>query len=573
MSRGGKIALVIVGIVIGSLVLAGVAARMARQPAAATVLEMKLDGPIPEQTAADPVTRWFAGRELSLLDHLDVLRRARDDRRISGLLVVIDRPTLGFGRIQELRDAIRDFQTGGKWATCYLETAGEFASGNREYYLATACGSIWMAPPGDVNLIGLRAEVPFLRGTLDLLGIDPDYDHIGKYKTAKNLLTDTTMTEAYRESMDRLVDRLHAQMTRGIAAARKLTTDEVRDLIDRGPFTGPEAVENRLIDALGYRDQVDDHLRETNGGRLPIMKAARYLKAGRFYDRGARVALIYGIGGVARGRSESDSLTGGAVMGSDTIARAIRKAREDASIKAIVMRVDSPGGSYVASDIIWREVSRTRGVKPIIISMGDVAASGGYFVSMAADRIVAAPGTITASIGVVAGKFVTTGFWRKIGITSDAVQRGRHATFYSGDQRYTAEERVIFGQWLERIYKDFVGKVAQGRGKTYDEVHVIAQGRVWVGEDALDHGLVDELGGLPVAIRRALELAKLDPEGRVRIVPMPEPRGLIERLLDGEEAAIGVLGGMRDRIRRAIEDGPFRSGERVLSLPFVPIVR
>jgi protease-4 len=573
MSRGGKIAIVIVGIFIGGLVIAGVAARMARQPAAATVLEIKLDGPVPEQTEDDPLTRWFAGRELSLVDHLDVLRRARDDRRISGLFVVIDRPALGFGRVQELRDAIRDFQAGGKWATCYLETAGEFASGNREYYLATACGSIWMAPPGDVNLIGVRAEVPFLRGTLDLLGIYPDYDHIGKYKTAKNLFTDTTMTEAHRESMDRLVDRLYAQMVGGIAEARKMTADEARDLVDRGPFTGPQALENRLIDALGYRDQVEEHLREKNGGRLPIMKASRYLKAGRFYERGPRVALIHAIGGVARGRSESDSLTGMAVMGSDTIAAAIRKAREDGSIKAIVLRVDSPGGSYVASDIIWREVSRTRGVKPIVVSMGDVAASGGYFVSMAADRIVAAPGTITASIGVVAGKFVTTGFWSKIGITSGAVQRGRHATYYSGDQKYTPEERLLFGRWLERIYEDFVGKAARGRGKTRDAVHAIAQGRIWVGEDALEHGLVDELGGLPVAIRRALEAAGLDPEARVRLVQMPEPRGLIERLFDGDAAAVGVLGGLRHRIRRAIQDGPFPPGERVLSLPVVPDVR
>ena len=572
MSRGGKIALVVVGIVIASLVLVVVAAQLARRPAPDSVLELRLDGSIPEQTSSDPLTRWIAGHPLGLTDYLDVLRRARDDGRIKGALVVIERPDLGFGRIQELRDALRDFQSGGKWATCYLETAGEFSSGNKEYYLASACGEIWMAPPGDVNLIGVRAEVPFLRGTFDLLGIYPDYDHIGKYKTAKNLFTDTTMTPAYRESMDQLVGRLYAQLVAGIGEGRKMSEAEVKALVDRGPFLGPQALEAKLVDGLGYRDQVEDHLRERNGGRLPLMKAGRYLKAGRFYDRGARIAVIYGIGSVSRGESDSDSMTGSATMGSDTIAKAIREAREDASIKAIVLRVDSPGGSYVASDLIWREVSRTRGVKPIVVSMGDVAASGGYFVSMAADRIVAEPGTLTASIGVLAGKFVTTGFWNKLGITSDAVQRGRHATYFSGDQKYTPEERVLFQQWLERIYKDFVGKVAQGRGKTYDEIHAIAQGRVWSGQDALDLGLVDELGGLPTALRRALELAKLDPDARAQIVPMPEPGGILDHFFESGDTAVG-LAGLRARIRRLIEDGPYPVGERVLSLPYVPVIR
>lgn len=572
MSRGGKIALVVVGIVIGSLVLVGVAARMARQPAPGSVLEVRFDGDIPEQTASDLLTRWMAGRELSLLDYLDALRRARDDNRIGGLLVVIDRPHVGFGRIQELRDAIRDFQSGGKPATCYLETAGEFSPGNKEYYLATACGSIWMAPPGDVNLTGIRAEVPFLRGTFDLLGIYPDYDHIGRYKTAKNLFTDTTMTDAYRESMDRLVDRLFSQMVAGIAEGRKTGEAEVRALVDRGPFLASQALETKLVDGLGYRDQVEDHLREVNGGRLPIMKAGRYLKAGRHYDSGPKIAVIYGIGGVSRGRSESDPMTGNAVMGSDTIAAAIRDAREDASIRAIVLRVDSPGGSYVGSDIIWREVSRTKGVKPLVVSMGDVAASGGYFVSMAADRILAEPGTLTASIGVVAGKFVTAGFWRKIGVSSDAVQRGRHATYYSGDQKYTPEERTIFQGWLERIYKDFVGKVAEGRGKTYDEIDAIAQGRVWSGQDALELGLVDELGGLAQALTRAQELATIDPKSRIRIVPMPEPKGLLEHFFEDEDT-VGVRTGLRDRLRRLIEEGPSPLGDGVLSLPYVPVLR
>jgi protease-4 len=573
MSRGAKIGFGIVAFVAAGLVTLVLMARAARQPESGSVLEIRLEGSVPEQAATDAVTRLLEGREVTLIDYLDLLRRARDDRRINGLLLVIDGPDIGFAKVQELRDAILDFQSGGKWAVAFLETAGEFSPGNQDYYLATACGSIWMAPPGDVFLTGLRGEAVFLRGTLDLLGIYPDYDHIGKYKTFKNLFTDTAMTPAYRESMDAIIGSFFDQMVAGIAAGRKLAEPEVRTLIDVGPYIGPRALEAKLIDGLAYRDQVEDQLREKNGGRLPLVKPWRYLNAGRFYARGPRVAVIYGIGGVARGSSDDDAFTGGATLGSDTIARAIREAREDGAIQAIVFRVDSPGGSYVASDIIWREVKRTRGVKPIVVSMGDVAASGGYFVSMAADRIVAEPGTLTASIGVVAGKFVTRGFWSKIGVTWDGVQRGRNATFFSGGQKWTVEERLRFQDWLDRIYKDFVGKVAEGRGKTPEEIHAIAQGRVWSGKDAMALGLVDEMGGLTTAIRAALLLAKQDPDGPARLVPMPAKKGLLDRFFDSDDETRGAAARIRERVRRFVTEGPVPPGEQVLRLPFIPVIR
>lgn len=569
MSKGAKIGLIIVIVVVVGLVAAGFGARLARQPSAGSVLEIALHDAIPEQTASDPLARLFGGKPLTMRDYIEALRRARDDGRVNGLLVRVDGPDVGFAKAQELRDAILDFQSTGKWAVAYLETAGEFSPGNRDYYLATSCGSIWLAPPGDINLTGVRAQVSFLRGTLDKLGIYPDYDHIGKYKTAKNLFTDTTMTEAYRESMDKIVDGAYGQMKRGIALARKLSEEEAVALIDRGPFTGPQALEEKLIDSLGYRDQVEEHLKERNGGSLPLMKVGRYLKSGRFYNRGVKVAVVYGQGPVTRGESDQDLFSGDSSMGSDTIAEAIKAAREDESIKAIVFRVDSPGGSYVASDVIWRQVSLTKGVKPIVVTMGDVAGSGGYFVSMAADRIIAEPGTITASIGVVAGKFITTGFWNKLGITTDAVQRGRHSTFFARDQKYTPEERAIFQTWLERIYKDFVGKVAQGRGKTFDEIHAIAQGRIWLGEDALKLGLVDELGGLTTAIRSALELAKLDPQSRVRLVTLPEPKSLFQRILSDDAEVRSPFAGVKSRIEKMMVEGPFR-GDQVLMMPFVP---
>ena len=418
----------------------------------------------------------------------------------------------------------------------------------------------------------MRAEPPFIRGTLDLLGIVPDMDHIGKYKSAMNTYTDKEMNEAFRESMEALVGSIYGQVKRGIAKGRRMTEEQVAALIDDGPYIGTRALQAKLVDRLGYRDELEDSLKEKNGGPAPLVKVGQYLKAGRFYTRGPKIALIYGLGGVARGENQTNPLTGDMTMGSDTTAEAIKKAREDPSIKAIVFRVDSPGGSYIASDVIYRQVALTKGVKPVVVSMGDVAASGGYFVSMGADTIVAEPATITASIGVLAGKLVTTGFWNKVGITFDAVQRGRHATFFSTSAKYTPEEREIFAGWLDRIYKDFVGKAAQGRGKTYDQIHAVAQGRVWSGEDALRLGLVDEMGGLSAALRRALVMAHLDPEARVQLVILPEAKSWFSRFWSGEETTTSYAA-LQRQIRKLIEEGPSIEPDGVLSMPFVPVLR
>jgi protease IV len=571
MSKSGKRALVIVGILVAGLVAVAFMVRMASQPAAGSVLELTLDDDIPDHVEVEGLSQLFGGGKPTLRDYLEALRLARDDRRIKGLLVNIDGPGAGSAKLQELRDGILDFQKDGKWAVAYLETAGEFSPGNRDYYLATSCGSIWLAPSGDINLVGMRVEPPFIRGTLDLLGIVPDMDHIGKYKSAMNTITDKEMNEAFRESMEALVGGIYGQVKRGIAEGRKMTEEQVAALIDDGPYVGPRALQARLVDTLGYRDDLEKSLKEKNGGSLPLVKVGAYLKAGRYYTRGPKVALIYGLGGVARGENHTNPVTGEMTMGSDTTAKAIKTAREDPSIKAIVFRVDSPGGSYIASDVIYHQVLLTRGVKPIVVSMGDVAGSGGYFVAMGADKIVAEPATITASIGVLAGKLVTTGFWNRVGITFDAVQRGRHATFFSTSVKYTPEERAIFAGWLDRIYKDFVGKAAKGRGKTYDEIHAVAQGRVWTGEDALRLGLVDELGGLTTALRRALELAHLDPKTRVQLVVLPEPKSWFTQFWNGEETTTSFAA-LQRQVRKLIEEGPSIEPDGVLSMPYVPVV-
>src|SRR5262245_55777052 len=571
MSKSGKVALFVVGTLVAGLTALALLVRVSSQPATGSVLELVLDQDIPDYVEVEGLSHVFGGRRLTLRDDIEALRLARDDRRINGLLVTIDGPNLGSARLQELRDAILDFQKSRKWAVAYLETAGEFSPGNRDYYLATACSSIWLAPPGDINLVGLYYEVPFLRGTLDLLGVVPDMDHIGKYKSAMNTITDKAMNEAYRESMEALVGSVFGQVRKDIAQARHMTDETIASIIDNGPYTGPRAVEVSLIDKLGYRDEVEENLKEKNGGALPLVKVGKYLKAGRYYTGGSKIALIYGVGGVARGESDLDPLSGDMTMGSDTTAAAIKHAREDPSIKAIVFRVDSPGGSYIASDLIYREVTLARQAKPVVVSMGDVAGSGGYIVAMGANKIVAEPATITASIGVLAGKLVTTGFWNKVGITFDTVQRGRHASFFSTGRAYSPEERTIFETWLQRIYKDFVEKAAKGRGKTYDQIHAIAQGRVWTGEDALRLGLIDELGGLTTAIRRAQELAHLDPESRVQLVVLPEGKSFFDRFWSGFDEARVPVASLQRHLRKLIEQGPGPDG--VLAMPFVPVLR
>ncbi len=572
MTKSTRRGMVIIGVIVAGLMLIGFMARSARRPARGSVVEMYIGGDIPEWLGDESLTDILGSKRLILRDFLEAIHRARDDERINGLLVTIDAPALGFARLQEVRDAVLRFRESGKWATAYMETAGEFSPGNAAYYLASAFSSIWLAPPGDINLTGLRAEVTFVRGALDKLKIVPDMDHIGEYKNAMNFFTHKEMTPEHREAVDTLIEAYDRQMRRGIAAGRGMDEEEVTVLIDRGPFLGPQALELNLVDRLGYRDELEAHLEEENGGELPLIPLRRYLKGGRYYDRGPKVALIYGVGSVLRGENDYNPLTGEMVMGSDTIARAFKEAREDPSIEAIVFRLDCPGGSYVASDLIWREVTLTTAVKPVVVSMGNLAGSGGYFVAMAAHRIVAEPGTITASIGVLAGKFVTTGLWSSLGITTEAVQRGRHATFFSREAVYSPEEREIFRGWLERIYNDFVGKVADGRGMTFDEVHAVAQGRIWAGEDALEHGLVDELGGLETAVRAALELAGADPEGRARLVVIPKPKSWLQKLRRRDERAALLVDRLRVEIERILDGGGVVGPERVLEMPFIPVV-
>ena len=501
----------------------------------ATVLELDFETPLLEARPGDPVAKLMMKDTPVLRDLVDAIDRAAGDERVKGLVARVGAAPIGLAQIQELRQAVTRFRQAGKFTVAWSETFGEGGGGNGAYYLATAFDEIWMLPSGDLGLTGLIYESPFIKGTLDMLGVTPRMDQRYEYKNAMNTFTEKSYTAPHREAMQRLADSQFDQIVKGIAERRGKSLDQVRALIDKGPFLGEETVEAGLVDRLAYRDEVYAAARERAGEKAELLYPAVYLeRAGRPHDKGETIALIYGIGGVTRGKSQFSPVTGQAAMGSDTVSAAFRAALADKKVKAIIFRVDSPGGSYVASDAIWRETVRARdkGI-PVIVTMGNVAGSGGYFVAMAAKKIIAQPGTITGSIGVLGGKMLTREMWAKLGVTFDGVTTAANAEMYSSHYDYSDYGWQRHEQWLDRVYQDFTSKVAEGRNLPVEKVLEIAKGRIWTGEDALQIGLVDEVGGYAEALRSAREAAGLAADAAVRVKVFPREKKFIEGLLGG----------------------------------------
>lgn len=499
------------------------------------ILEADFEAGIVEALPDDPLAKFLNEGTLEVQDVVDALDRGAGDRRVKAFVARIGAGGMGLAHIQEIRDAVARFRAAGKPAIAFAETFGEFGPGNGGYYLATAFDEIHLQPSGDIGLTGLMYESPFVRGLLDKLGVTPRMDQRHEYKNAMNFFTERRYNEPHREAMQALLDSQFGQMVRGVGEARGLTEQQVRERFDRGPYLGQEAVEAGLVDGLGYRDEIYEKVREKAAGTAELLYLGKYLeRAGHPHNRGETIALIHGYGTVARGKSSYSAFDGSVVMGSDTLTAAFRAAVKDKRVKAIVFRVDSPGGSYVASDSIWRETVRAREAgKPVVVSMGNLAGSGGYFVAMDADKIVAEPGTITASIGVLGGKMLTSGFWDKLGISWDDVHAGARATMWTGTHDYDAEAYARFQASLDRIYTDFTSKVAAGRELPVERVHEVARGRIWSGEDAKALGLVDEMGGLDVAIRLAREAAGIAADAEIRLKRFPASRSPFEVLFAG----------------------------------------
>ncbi len=500
--------------------------------ASKTILEIDFESSIVEYVPDDPIAQAFQSRAVTTREIVEGLERAAKDDRVVGVFARVGAVPMGLAQIQEFRDAVMEFRKSKKPAVAFGETFGEFGPGNGAYYLATAFDAIWLQPSGDVGLNGLMYESQFVRGTLDKLGVVPRMDHRYEYKNAMNFYTEKKFTEAHREALEKVMRSQFGQIVRGIAAARKMSEAEVRALADKGPYLGKQAQDAKLVDGLAYRDEALASLRRKVGDSAKLLYLPRYVeRAGPLHDRGKTIALVYGVGGVQRGSGGYDPIMGSVTMGSDTVASALRAAAADADVRAILFRVDSPGGSYVASDTIWREVQNARKAgKPVVVSMGNLAGSGGYFVAMGADKIVAEPGTITGSIGVLGGKLLTTGLWDKLGLSFDEVHTSENADMFTSTKDYSPQEWDKFEQWLDRVYADFTSKVAEGRHLPRERVLEIAKGRIWSGEDAKGIGLVDELGGFPEALRLARQAAGMAPDEEITLKPFPKRRTAWEAL-------------------------------------------
>lgn len=545
------------------VLIVGIAVVLSRGVERGTVIELTISGPIMEERDTSLYGRLFQGDVTLTRDLTEMLRKARRDENVAGIMAVIRPFSAGPATVEELRNAVHEFRGSGKWAVAYMDGAGELFHGTSAYWLASAFEDLTMPPAGDVNLVGVIATVPFLRGTLDKLGIYPDMHHIGPYKSAKNIYTEKGFTEAHRESTEVLVEDLYKGIVEGIARSRGRTEQEVMALIDRGPFTADEALEEGLLDRIGYYDEFREAVRDRAGGRLNLLKWGDYLDRRAGFAVGSRkIAVIHGTGTVVRGHSGFDP-GAGFLMGSDTVAAAIRTAREDSSIEGIIFRIDSPGGSALASDVIWREADIARKDKPVVASFGDLAASGGYYVACSADRVIAEPSTLTGSIGVVYGKLVTGGLFEWLGLSFEEVQRGKNAHLWSELHPWTAVERQEFTQkFLSAIYDRFVTRVAEGRDMTPEGVDGVGQGRVWTGRRAKELGLVDELGGFDTAVRAVKELAEIPEEEDVTFVVLPEKEPWWKTLLGNGEtvaspppAAAKILQAARPFAIAAILDG------------------
>lgn len=506
------------------------------------VLEFNLRNMPVETTGFDPLTILSGGgRPMALRDAVAAIHRAAEDPRVAGMIARVQLPPSPAGAVQELREAIAAFSA-VKPSVAWAETY----PGTLSYYLASAFREIWLQPSGSVGLIGFASNAMFLRDALDKAGIEAEIFTRGEYKSAANLLTEDGYTDAHREAVTRMLESLQGQVWRAVAESRGIDVDVLNELADRAPLLRDEAVAAGLIDRIGFRDEAYAHMAELVGiegvssdsvdtdEKPARMYLARY--AGTARSRlappvpsipGRRskptIAVVTVEGPIVSGRGGPQGLPfGPSSAGGDTIAAALREVAADDSISAIVLRVDSPGGSVTASETIWREVKRARRRgKPVVASMGAVAASGGYYVSMAADAIVANPGTVTGSIGVITGKLVVRDLKDRLGVGSETLRTNANADAWSIDEPFTPEQRARREAEADLFYGDFVARVAEGRNLSTEAVDVVARGRVWTGADALERGLVDELGGFRTAVRRAKILAGLDEDTEVRLVSYP----------------------------------------------------
>jgi protease-4 len=481
-----------------------------------------------------------------LADGIARLDKAAADDSLQGVILRIDNPSIGWAKLNEFQKAIARVRAKGKKVHAWVD-----GGSSMDYLLATGCDEISMPEPGALMLLGLRAEVSFYKNLFDKLDVKPEMLRVGEFKSAAEPYNRTEMSPEFREEMESILDDYYRQMVTMVAEARKLTPEQVKAAIDAGPLSAKKAKELGLIDRVAYQDELEDALKgEVAGAKSKLVKKYGKKKVDTDFSgfagmvkmmnlmmgveepkrrsNNSKIAVIYATGPIMSGSNSTDMFSGTSTIGSDTMIKAIRQASEDEHVKAVVLRVDSPGGSALASDLMWREFELLK--KPFVVSMGDTAASGGYYIAMGADRIFAEPGTLTGSIGVVGGKVALQGLYEKLGITTTILSRGKNSGIMSGTTGFTDTEREAMTRLLHDVYDQFTTKAAAGRKMDKAKLEQLARGRVYTGTQALEKGLVDELGTLDDAIAAAKKLAKLDPDEKLERLILPKPVSPLESL-------------------------------------------
>jgi protease-4 len=595
MTRGSKIALVVVGLLTAFVLLVGLAVvavvmSLDKEPEVESnsVLVLNVEGSLPDYANSDEMSaRFFGGETNSLANLLLQLRKAKADKRVSAVLLDVGMLGGGWAKADEIREAVADFRKSGKPIYAYMEFGGD-----KEYYVATAAERIYVPPIGDLFVNGLAAESMHFKGSFDKLGIYWDSYQIEKYKTGPETFTREDMSEGEREQLNSLLDEIFNRYVTQVAEARRKSVEDIRALVDNAPHNAPAALEAGLIDGALYREEVEKELKKRLGykedEKLRKVSMAEYRRVtpqSLGLNQGEAIAVIFASGPIEPGRSNDGTFGGDQTIGSDTVVKAVNDARDNKDVKAIVLRVDSPGGVTYPSDLIWKAVEEAKKKKPVVVSMGDLAASGGYYISMGANKIVAEPLTLTGSIGVYAYKPVVKGFYDWVGVTSEYLMRGKNAGMYRETEKFTKEEREKFEGSMRNFYwNQFLPKVAEGRKfQNVEAVHEIARGRVWTGAQGKEKGLVDEFGGLDRAVEVAKELAKIPADKGVRRVVYPAPRTFFQQLFGGggdeDSASIkaeqqraafinSMPAEMRPVLRRAAMFERFPANQTLAIMPF-----
>jgi protease-4 len=514
-----------------------------------SVLQLQLSGGIPESPPVEVPFGALAERSAPTVTSIwMMLREAAVDARVKAVVLEPESLSVGWGKLEEFRADLERFKKSGKPLFAFLKTPGA-----REYYLASAADRIYLGPTDWLNLKGMRVELMYFKNTLDKVGVDVQVEHDGKYKDFGDMFTRTSMSPETREVMTSVVDDLYGNLVNRIAPARKKAPDEMRTLIDQGPFLANDALHDGLIDQLSYEDQMFADLRQkVNSGELHKISSGKYQKVpadSLGLEGSHHIAMLVGDGDITRGSSDDDGASDEGIRATG-FNKLLRRIGGDSSVDGVVVRIDSPGGDAVASDEIWREMNLLSKKKPVVISMSDTAASGGYYMAMTGDPVVAYPGTLTGSIGVVFGKPNLHGLYDKLGITKDMIARGRFAAIDSDYSDLSPAELAKLKEGIDANYHDFVAKVAQARRRPFDQIEPLAQGRVWLGDQAKERGLVDELGGIDRALELVKQKARIPASENVAIVMYPARRSILDLLFGRQDSMI------ESRLRRLVKDWP-----------------